>query len=198
MRSVKTSVWSVSGLREIHRFERALRHAAKQNILFSSSSKKTFSLFLHFQYFFINFPMLATSETLSADAGCVPCGRPSMQKPVAGGEKLLMRSGLTVGIDLWIRRLLSALFLTAWNFATSHVVKEHSSGRCPWVCNHQPEVYLIIYKVCQRCDIHTGVGFCVARSDYMGNARASGRGTSNCKTPTLEPKSCVYPTVSQE
>lgn len=48
-----------------------------------------------------------------------------------------MRSGLTVGIDLWIRRLLSALFLTAWNFATSHVVKEHSSGRCPWVCNHQ-------------------------------------------------------------
>ena len=36
---VKTSVWSVSGLREIHRFERALRHAAKQNILFSSFSK---------------------------------------------------------------------------------------------------------------------------------------------------------------
>lgn len=36
---VKTSVWSVSGLREIHRFERALRHAAKQNILFSLFSK---------------------------------------------------------------------------------------------------------------------------------------------------------------
>ena len=49
--------------------------------------------------------MLTTSETLSADAGCgrppnagyVPCGRPPMQKPVAGGEELLMRSGLTVG-----------------------------------------------------------------------------------------------------
>lgn len=40
MWSVKTSAWSVSGLREIHRFERALRHAAKQNILFSSFSKK--------------------------------------------------------------------------------------------------------------------------------------------------------------
>ena len=49
--------------------------------------------------------MLTTSETLSADVGCghppnaecVPCGRPPMQKPVAGGEELLMRSGLTVG-----------------------------------------------------------------------------------------------------
>ena len=39
MWSVKTSAWSVSGLREIHRFERALRHAAKQNILFSLFSK---------------------------------------------------------------------------------------------------------------------------------------------------------------
>ena len=37
MWSVKTSMWSVSGLRKNHRFERALRHATKQNILFSSS-----------------------------------------------------------------------------------------------------------------------------------------------------------------
>ena len=99
--------------------------------------------------------MLTTSETLSADAGCVPCGRTPKRKPAEGGEELLKRNDLTVGNDLWIRRLLSALFLTAWNFATSLVVKEHSSGRCPWVCNHQPAVYLIIYKVCQRCDIHT-------------------------------------------
>lgn len=41
--------------------------------------------------------MLTMSETLSADAECVPCGRPPKQKPVAGGEELLMRSGLTVG-----------------------------------------------------------------------------------------------------
>ena len=40
------------------------------------------------------------------------------RSPYRVGEKLLMRSGLTVGIDLWIRRLLSALFLTAWNFAS--------------------------------------------------------------------------------
>ena len=36
-----------------------------------------------------------------------------------------------------------------------------------------------IYKVCQGSDIHTGVGFCVARSDYMGNAKASSCGTSD-------------------
>ena len=48
--------------------------------------------------------MLTMSETLSADAGCgrmpnagcIPCGRPPMQKPAEGGEQLLMRSGLTV------------------------------------------------------------------------------------------------------
>jgi len=88
--------WSVSGLKEIHRFEGALRHAAKQNFFFLIIFKKTFSLFLHFQYFFIILPMLTTSETLLADAECVPCGRTPKQKPVAGGEELLMRSGSTV------------------------------------------------------------------------------------------------------
>ena len=105
MWSVKTSAWSVSGLREIHRFERALRHAAKQNIFFFSLPSKTFLIILHFQYFFINSPMLTMSETLSVDAGCgrppnvgcVPCGRPPMQKPAEGRDELLMRSGLTVG-----------------------------------------------------------------------------------------------------
>lgn len=41
--------------------------------------------------------MLTMSETLSVDAGYVPYGRLPMQEPVAGGEELLMRSGLTVG-----------------------------------------------------------------------------------------------------
>ena len=76
--------------------------------------------------------MLTTSETLSADAGGgsppnaegVPCGRPPKQKPVAGGEELLMRSGLTVGNHLWIRRLLDALFLTLGNFANFHRCQE--------------------------------------------------------------------------
>ena len=40
-------------------------------------------------------------------------------------------------------------------------------------------------KVCQWCDIHTGVGFCVARSDDNGQSRASECGTSDGKTPTL-------------
>ena len=97
MRSIKTSVWSVSGLRENHRFERALRHAAKQHIFFLIGFKKTFLFILLFQYFFINLPMLTMSETLSADAGYVPWGRPPMQKPVAGGDELLMRSCSTVG-----------------------------------------------------------------------------------------------------
>ena len=104
MWSVKTSMWSVSGLREIYRFERALRHAAKQNI-FSHWLQKNRLIILHFQYFFINLPMLTTSETLSADAGC---GRPPNAECVPlwpfanaearrGWEELLMRSGLTVG-----------------------------------------------------------------------------------------------------
>ena len=48
-----------------------------------------------------------------------------------------------------------------------------------------PYCTMFVYKVCQRCDIHTGVGFCVARSTTMGNAKASSCGTSGCKTPTL-------------
>lgn len=46
MWSVKTSMWSVSGLKEIHRFERALRHAAKQNIL-SHHFQKNFLIISH-------------------------------------------------------------------------------------------------------------------------------------------------------
>ena len=81
MWSVKTSAWSVSDLKEIHRFERSFRHAAKQNIFFLIGFKKTFSLFCIFQYFFINLPMLTTSETLSADAGCGPRDLPQCRSP---------------------------------------------------------------------------------------------------------------------
>ena len=41
-------MWSVSGLREIHRFERALRHAAKQKIFFLIDFNPPFSLFCIF------------------------------------------------------------------------------------------------------------------------------------------------------
>ena len=97
MWSVKTSAWSVSGLRGIHRFERALRYAAKQNIFFSHWLQKNFLIILYFQHFFINLPMLTTSETLLADAWCVPCGRPPMQKPVPGGGKVAHEERLDCG-----------------------------------------------------------------------------------------------------
>lgn len=177
-------MWSVSGLREIHRFERALRHAAKQNILFSSFSKKlshyfAFSIFLH------KFANVNHVRNLIGWCRVCPLWQPAKTEARIGGKELLMRSGLTVGNHLWIRRLLDALILTLGNFANFHRCQEWGNGRCPWVCNHQPAVYLIVYKVCQRCDIHTGVGFCVARSTTMGNAKASERGTSDGMTPTL-------------
>lgn len=92
--------------------------------LFSHRLQKSFLIILHFQYFFINLPMLTTSETLSADAGCVLCGSPPKQKPAEGGKELLMRSGLTVGNHLWIRRLLDALFSTFENFSNFHRSQE--------------------------------------------------------------------------
>ena len=55
-------MWSVSGLMGIHRFERVLRHAAKQNIFFFSLTSKNFLIILHFQYFFINLQLLTASE----------------------------------------------------------------------------------------------------------------------------------------
>jgi len=164
---------------------RELWDTLQSKISFSHHFQKNFLIILLFQYFFINLPMLTASETLSADTGCEPWGSTNMQKPAEGGKELLMRSDLTVGNHLWIRRLLDALFLTLGNFANFHRCQEWGNGRCPWVCNHQPAVYLIVYKVCQRCDIHTGVGFCVARSTTMGNAKASERGTGDGMTPTL-------------
>lgn len=90
---VKTSMWSVSGLKEIHRFERALRHAAKNNF-FSHWLQKTFLIILHFQYFFINLPMLTTSETLSADAGC---GRPPNAEVRSGWGRVAQEERLDGG-----------------------------------------------------------------------------------------------------
>lgn len=37
----------------------------------------------------------------------------------------------------------------------------------------------MLFKVCHRFDIHTGVGFCVARSTGLGNAKAFRCGTSD-------------------
>ena len=64
---VKTSAWSVSGLKEIHRFERDCdTHQSKT--FFLIGFKKDCLIILLFQYFFINLPMLTTSETIGANA----------------------------------------------------------------------------------------------------------------------------------
>ena len=49
------------------------------------------------QYFFINLPMLTTSETLSAEAWVRPLWLSEHAEAHKGREELLMRSGLTVG-----------------------------------------------------------------------------------------------------
>ena len=51
MWSVKTSVRSVSGLKEIYRFERTLRHTAKYNTSFFSLSSKNLSHYFAFSIF---------------------------------------------------------------------------------------------------------------------------------------------------
>ena len=184
MWSVKTSAWSVSGLKEIHRFERALRHAAKQNIFFSLTSNPlshyfAFSLFLHK---FANVNHVRNLIGWCRVWHLCPSANAEARR---GWGTAAHEERFDCGNHLWIRRLLDALILTLGNFANFHRCQEWGNGRCPWVCNHQPAVYLIVYKVCQRCDIHTGVGFCVARSTTMGNAKASERGTSDGMTPTL-------------
>ena len=61
-------MWSVSGLMEIHRSERALRHAAKQNIFFLIDFKKKLSHYFAFSIFLHKFAVVNCIRTLSADA----------------------------------------------------------------------------------------------------------------------------------
>ena len=158
---------------------------SKAKNLFFSLTSKNLSYYFAFSIFLHKFANVNHVRNLIGWCRVCPLWPSTKAEVRSGWKELLMRSGLTVGNHLWIRRLLDALFLTLGNFANFHRCQEWGNGRCPWVCNHQPAVYLIVYKVCQRCDIHTGVGFCVARSTTMGNAKASERGTSDGMTPTL-------------
>ena len=68
-------------------------------------------------------------------------------------------------------------FLTFWNLANSKFGQRQSNCRCSSLVCGQLQLFY-------GCNKHIGVGFCVARSDQMGHARASGRGTSNkCRFP---------------
>lgn len=76
------------------------------------------------------------------------------------------------------RRLLDALSLATQNFATSNPVKEQSNGRCPVGMSYTTTNQLVwISKLGEY--IHIGVGFGVARSTGLGNAKALSCGTSN-------------------
>ena len=77
------------------------------------------------------------------------------------------------------RRLLDALFLTAWNLANSMIM----SG------TQQRQMFMVARIASSRLwgvlYILLSVGFGVARSTLSGNARASCSGTSNRYVPTL-------------
>lgn len=60
-----------------------------------------------------------------------------------GWEAVLTRSTLIVGNIYMIRRLLDALFLMYWNFATFNHSQEWGNSRCPWVCITASTVYLL-------------------------------------------------------
>ena len=70
-----------------------------------------------------------------------------------------------VGDTYMIRRLLGALFLTSENFATFQDVVENKATVD--VHGRVISCYQIILWLCVT-DLHIGVGFCVARSDDIG------------------------------
>ncbi len=77
---------------------------------------------------------------------------------------------------VFLKRLLGALFLIAWNFANSNIIKEHGNSRCLWVCC----IHVAALKTIGAVTVlYNCVGFCVARSDDVGNAKASSCGMSD-------------------
>ena len=76
------------------------------------------------------------------------------------------------------RRLLDVLFLAYRNFANFDRSQKQSNSRC------LRGMFISLLHLCQSkvylsCYTHIGVGFCVARSDCDGHAKASIRGTGN-------------------
>ena len=81
------------------------------------------------------------------------------------------------------------LTLCSWRLETSQLsdpVKSEATVDALWMCIH-----LAHGIPCRKvgCAVglvyHIGVGFCVARSTGLGNAKASSRGTSDSQRPTL-------------
>ncbi len=85
-----------------------------------------------------------------------------------------------VGWHIFGKRLLNALFLTYRNFATFSHGQGRGNSRCLVdVYNHRRLGHVFRKVGMPRFGIHIGVGFCVARSTVMGNAKASIRGTGD-------------------
>lgn len=88
-------------------------------------------------------------------------------------------------IYIYGKRLLDALFLTNQNFATSNSVKDKATVDaygyvfadilCLCLLYSVQWVWCIVWIVY----MHISVGFCVARSDWVGNAKALICGTGN-------------------
>ena len=78
------------------------------------------------------------------------------------------------------RRLLDALCLTLRNFANFNPVKDKATVDAHWDMLYSPyQAHLHSASVLIGVYIHISVGFCVARFDRMGNAKASKCGTGN-------------------
>ena len=77
-------------------------------------------------------------------------------------------------------RLLDALFLAVRNFANSNLAKDKATVDVLWICFIQSHALIRVFQMGRHgVYIHIGVGFCVARLDWVGNAKASIRETGN-------------------
>ena len=108
-----------------------------------------------------------------------------MQKSAKGWEETLMRRVLIVGIIYMIKAFTWRFVLDAGKLRNFHNSVRNEATVDVHGCVTPRQRYALFYRVYQRFGIHIGVGFCVARSTELGNAKASECGTGDCKTPTL-------------
>ena len=102
-----------------------------------------------------------------------------MQKSAKGWEETLMRRVLIVGIIYMIKAFTWRFVLDAGKLRNFHNSVKNEATVDVHGCVTPRQRYALFYRVYQRFGIHIGVGFCVARSTELGNAKASQRGTGD-------------------
>ena len=102
-----------------------------------------------------------------------------MQKSAKGWEETLMRRVLIVGIIYMIKAFTWRFVLDAGKLRNFHNSVRNEATVDVHGCVTPRQRYALFYRVYQRFGIHIGVGFCVARSTELGNAKASQRGTGD-------------------